>query len=206
VTLGPGYGETPLPFDEFDTLTPGARAALEVPITKAAVYDIEQAIEATLTEQLITQVLEGLLGIDELLSDQFLRELHQRMYADIWTWAGTYRSHLSNLGVDPAYTSLELRTSIDAIRYRWEHTQDWTARELGIAVHAEGVRIHPFVDGNGRSTRLHADLVFLAVQESEDVEMYDWSVDKKAYVDLLRGYDVNRDPRPLAAFIPIYKL
>lgn len=59
----------------------------------------------------------------------------------------------------PERVAVELRTSMDTIRYRWEHTSDWTARELGIIVHAEVVRIHPFVDGNGRSTRLLADLV-----------------------------------------------
>ncbi|MFF5083844.1 Fic family protein [Actinoplanes sp. NPDC000266] len=37
-----------------------------------------------------------------------------------------------------------------------------TPRELGIAAHAEIVRIRPFADGNGRSTRLLADLVFIA--------------------------------------------
>lgn len=62
---------------------------------------------------------------------------------------------------------------MDTIRYRWEHTSDWTARELGIIVHAEVVRIHPFVDDNGRSTRLLADLVFMAAQESEQTQQYD---------------------------------
>lgn len=206
MTLDPGYGETPLPFDELDALTAAAREALEEPITKAAVYDLEQAIEAEVTEQLITDVLENRLGLVELLSDGFLRELHQRLYGDIWSWAGAHRHHLFNLGVDPAYISLELRTAIETIRYRWDHTDDWTPRELGIAVHAEHVRIHPFTDGNGRSTRLYADLIFLAAQESEDVEMYDWSIHKKTYVELLRTYDINRDPKPLAAFIPVYKL
>ncbi|MBB2976141.1 fido (protein-threonine AMPylation protein) [Microbacterium endophyticum] len=206
MTLDPGYGETPLPFDELDALTPAAREALEEPITKAAVYDLEQAVEAEATEQLITDVLEDRLGLDELLSDHFLRDLHQRLYGDVWIWAGTHRRHLFNLGVDPAYIALDLRTSIETIQYRWDHTEDWTPRELGVAVHAECVRIHPFTDGNGRSTRLYADLTFLAAQESEDVEMYDWSIDKKSYVALLREYDINRDPKPLAAFIPTYKL
>lgn len=46
MTLDPGYGETPLPFDELDALTPAAREALEEPIAKAAVYDLEQAVQA----------------------------------------------------------------------------------------------------------------------------------------------------------------
>lgn len=70
-------------------------------------------------------------------------------------------------------------------------------------MHAETVRIHPFIDGNGRTTRLLADLVFLAAQDDESLESYDWAVDKDRYIALLREYDQTRDPRPLATFIPV---
>ena len=56
-------------------------------------------------------------------------------------------------------------------------------------MHAETVRIHPFIDGNGRTTRLLADLVFLAAQGDESLESYDWAVDKDRYIALLREYD-----------------
>jgi fido (protein-threonine AMPylation protein) len=66
---------------------------------------------------------------------------------------------------------------------------------------AETVRIHPFTDGNGRTTRLLADLVFTAAQDGETPELYDWEVDRRRYIDLLRKYDVHRDERELAAFV-----
>lgn len=205
MTFDPGYGETPLPFDELDALLPEARAALDEPITKAAVYDLEQAVEAGVAEELLRAVLEARLTLSALLQPAFLHDLHMRLYGRIWRWAGQNRRHLLNIGVDPGYVALELRTALDAIEYRWENTGDWSARELGIAVHAECVRIHPFVDGNGRSTRLYADLVFLAAQDTDDVQLYDWSFDKVEYIRLLREYDQHRDPLPLAAFIPTYQ-
>lgn len=65
--------------------------------------------------------------------------------------------------------------------------------QLGIAVHAETMRIHGFVDGNGRVTRLLADLVFFAAQDPEAlVEEYDWGIDKREYIALLRQYDAPR--------------
>lgn len=82
---------------------------------------------------------------------------------------------------------------------------DWTARELGIALHAEGVRVHPFTDGNGRATRLHADLVFIAAQHPPK-HQYDWDVDKGRYVELLRDFDRHPDVTALAAFIKIRAL
>lgn len=204
MSFHPGYGETPLPFDELDALLPEARASLVEPITKAAVYDLEQAVEEEVAEDLLAAAVGGELVAGELLTDHFLRHLHRRLYGDIWIWAGQYRRHLYNIGIDWPAVPEEVRGAMGTIRHRWEHTDDWSPRELGIAVHAELVRIHPFTDGNGRSTRLLADLVIAAAQDAETVELYDWRIDKSRYIAPLRAYDRHRDPRELAAFIPVY--
>lgn len=151
-------------------------------------------------------MLDATLTVDGLLTDHFVRELHQRLYGDIWAWAGIYRKHELNIGVAPELIAVELRGSLETIRYRWQHTDDWTARELGIAAHAESVRIHPFSDGNGRATRLLADLLYIAAQESDTPLRYMWDLDKRRYISLLRQYDGHRDPRPLAAFIGVRAL
>ncbi|MDJ1371883.1 Fic family protein [Gulosibacter molinativorax] len=206
MSFDPGYGETPVPFDELDALLPEARASLPEPITRAAVYDLEQAVEATVKEELLMAAFEGELQLEELLSDAYLRELHGLLYRDIWSWAGRYRRHDFNIGIDWHAIPTEMRGALDNIRYRWENTSDWTPRELGIAVHAECVRIHPFVDGNGRSTRLFADLVFAAAQDTEIIEAYDWQIDKGRYIELLRAYDQHRDSRDLAEFVSTYPI
>ncbi|WP_206691053.1 Fic family protein [Quadrisphaera sp. INWT6] len=90
--------------------------------------------------------------------------------------------------------AVEFRQTLESIAYRWQHTDDWTARVLGIAVHVGLVRIHPFVDGNWRATRLLADLVFAAVQNPESPDLFDWDVDKAACIAHLRRYDRSRDP------------
>jgi fido (protein-threonine AMPylation protein) len=119
---------------------------------------------------------------------------------------GLYRRRELNIGVGPEQIAVELRGSLGNVIYRWQHTNDWTARELGVVVHAETVRIHPFTDGNGRTTRLLADLVFIAAQDGEVLEQYNWDLDKVRYISLLRAYDIHRDPRELAAFIPVRPL
>lgn len=201
MTISPGYGETPIDGDELDALLSSARELLGEPVTKAAVYDIEQAIQDQVAEELLTRLLAGELALDELLTDHFVRDLHRRLYGDIWSWAGLFRKRELNIGVVPEQIATELRSSLESIRYRWEHTDDWTAHQLGIAVHAEVVRIHPFTDGNGRTTRLLADLVLVAAQDIKDPAVYDWNVDKHRYIDLLRQYDQNRNPIALAAFV-----
>lgn len=78
-----------------------------------------------------------------------------------------------------------------------------SARLLGIAAHATVVRTHPFVDGNGRSTRLLADLVFAGAQSGAELFEYDWDVDRSHYIRLLAEFDRTRDPEPLAQFVPV---
>lgn len=107
----------------------------------------------------------------------FVRDLHRRLYGDIWTWAGVYRKRELNIGIAPEHIAVELHSSLETIRYRWRNTHDWSPREVGIVAHAETVRIHPFTDGNGRATRLLADLVFVAAQHGETLEQYDWELD-----------------------------
>lgn len=201
MTLEPGYGETPLPFDELDALLPQVKTVLDEPIMRAAVYDLEQFFEQDLRETFLTVALEGDLTLEELLSSSYLVSLHKKMYGEIWNWAGRYRPHLLNIGVEPQYIAQEIHSSLESIRVRWAQTRDWSTRELGIAVHAECVRVHPFADGNGRSSRLLADLVFVAAQDAENVEIYDWRPEKTDYVRLLREYDQHRNPRDLAALI-----
>lgn len=133
------------------------------PITRAAVYDLEQGLQDRVFDELMPSALDGSLPLDELLSDYFVRNLRGRMFGPVWNWAGRWRRLELNVGVAPEQIAVDLRSALDSIAYRWEHTNDWTPWQLGIVVHAETVRIHPFVDGNGRTTRFLADLVFAAV-------------------------------------------
>lgn len=203
MSLTPGYGETPITHDEADALLPDIRELLGEPVSKAAIYDLEQAVQEQASVALLTAVFGATLTLNELLSGYFLRELHSRLYGDIWTWAGKFRMRELNIGVAPEQIAVELHASLETIRYRWQHTNDWTPRQLGIAAHAETVRIHPFTDGNGRTTRLLADLVFFAAQDGDVLEQYDWALDKPRYIALLREYDKHRDPSDLAELVPV---
>lgn len=200
--LTPGYGETPLPHDELTALLPEVVEVLDKPVTRAAVYDLEQGLQDWLFDELMPSALDGSLPLNELLSDYFVRGLHARLFGPVWNWAGRWRRLELNIGVAPEQIAVELRNALDTIAYRWERTEDWTPRQLGIVVHAETVRIHPFVDGNGRTTRFLADLVFAAAQNPTQLQ-YDWDLDKTRYIELLRAYDGHRDVADLAAFIGV---
>lgn len=198
--LTPGYGETPLPHDELTALLPEVVEVLGEPVTRADVYDLEQALQGQAEGELMLAAIDGSLPLADLLTDYFVRDLHASLYGPIWDWAGKWQRWELNIGVAPERITVELRESLGTIAYRWGHTDDWAAHALGVVVHAETVRIHPFVDGNGRTTRLLADLAFAAAQDPT-VWRYDWDLDKARYIEQLRAYDVHRDVTALAAFV-----
>jgi fido (protein-threonine AMPylation protein) len=206
MAFDPGYGETLLTEEESDALTVDARELLGDPILRADLYDLEQQVQVHVADVFVGRVLDGTLLVSDLLADHFVREMHGLLYAPIWTWGGRQRIHETNIGIAPEQISVELRACLVSLLYRWEQGDDLTARALGIHAHAETVRIHPFIDGNGRATRLLADLVFLAAQQGSDLVAYDWDFNRDTYLRLLRQYDQTRDVTPLVSFVPIARV
>ena len=47
----------------------------------------------------------------DLLSENFLRQLHKRLFGDVWAWAGEFRRTERNIGIDPVRIPVELRTA-----------------------------------------------------------------------------------------------
>ena len=66
MSLTPGYGDTPVDGDELDALLPAAKDLLGSEVTKAAVYDLEQAVQEDATERLLTVILDGALTTYEV--------------------------------------------------------------------------------------------------------------------------------------------
>lgn len=82
--LTPGYGETPLEHDELDALLPEVVDLLDKPITRAAVYDLEQGLQDQLFDELMPAAVDGSIQLDDLLSDYFVRDLHTRLFGPVW--------------------------------------------------------------------------------------------------------------------------
>lgn len=96
-----------------------------------------------------------------ILTDEFLRELHRRLFGDVWRWAGTYRLREKNIGIDPRLISVQVRQLLGNAQY-WAENKVYAPLEAAARLHHELVRIHPFPNGNGRHARISAD-IFLAV-------------------------------------------
>ncbi len=94
----------------------------------------------------------------DLLSLDYVRRLHRQMFGDVWSWAGTWRRRQTNIGVAPAMIPERTQGLLNDARYWLEHAT-YEPDELAVRLHHQMVLIHPFPNGNGRHTRLLADLL-----------------------------------------------
>ncbi|WP_126974518.1 mobile mystery protein B [Gynurincola endophyticus] len=149
-TLQYEEGQTPLDPDEKDGLlipTIFTRHELD----EVEQRNIEDAIRWTLERR-------KRFMLAEVLSEQFVIELHKRMYGEVWEWAGRFRNTNKNIGVDKYQIGIELRALLDDCRY-WIENKTFSEDEIAVRFKHRIVSIHCFPNGNGRHSRLIADII-----------------------------------------------
>lgn len=138
----------------------------------------------------------------DLLKTGFVILLHKRMFGDVWKWAGTWRTSARNIGVDAWRIETDVAALLDDVRY-WMKHETYAPDELAVRLHHRLVAIHPFPNGNGRHSRLMADLLI----ERLGGTPFSWGGKRLAtpgdlrrrYVATLRAAD-GHDIAPLLAF------
>jgi Fic-DOC domain mobile mystery protein B len=95
------------------------------------------------------------------LRDAGLKDLHQRMFGDVWAWAGQLRQRETNIGLDPHQIPVAVRDLCEdtAAQIGSGSKLAYPADELAVRFHHRLVLIHPFRNGNGRHARLATDLL-----------------------------------------------
>jgi Fic-DOC domain mobile mystery protein B len=126
------------------------------------------------------------------MDEQFGRGLHARMFCNVWEWAGTYRRTNKNIGVDRELIHVRLYEALDNYRYWIEH-KTFAVDEIAARFHHALVLIHPFPNGNGRWSRLMADILVVRLGRPR----FTWggrsldtpSETRKAYIATLKAAD-----------------
>jgi len=93
-----------------------------------------------------------------LLSEAFVLKLHKRMFGSVWDWAGMYRKTPRNLGIEAWRIPSEVRLLLADTEY-WVAHSTFAPQECAVRFHHRLVSIHPFPNGNGRHSRMMADLI-----------------------------------------------
>lgn len=136
-------------------------------------------------------------------SEEFLCKLHARLFDQVWEWAGTYRRTERNIGIDPIQIRVTLRQLFDDVG-AWTEFNSYPVDEQAARLHHRLTWIHPFPNGNGRTSRAMADL-YLALRGAPP---FSWGANtglasheiRARYLEAVRAADVH-DLAPLMAFV-----
>ncbi len=156
--------------------------------------NIEDAIQWSLSRIFIPE---------NLLSEDFIKILHQKMYQEVWTWAGEFRNTNKNIGVDKWQIPTSLRSLMDDAKY-WHRSNIYSPEEFTIRLKHRLVSIHCFPNGNGRHSRLYADII---IQHIFKLPIFTWGANinnidadiRSIYLNALKSADAG-DVNPLIQF------
>lgn len=90
-------------------------------------------------------------------SFEWMLELHREMFGDVWDWAGKLRQVELSIGVKAYMVSMELKNLVDDLEY-WDKNKTFDVVEIASRIHHRAVQIHPFKNGNGRWSRMLANI------------------------------------------------
>lgn len=138
-----------------------------------------------------------------VLDEGFLRELHRRMFGEVWRWAGIYRRSDKNVGVDWTRITEEVARLIQDASFWIEH-ESFEADKIAVRFHHRMTWIHCFANGNGRHARLATDLLLAGMGRPSFTwgreSLVDPTATRRQYVRALRAAD-HHDFAPLVQFV-----
>jgi len=156
--------------------------------------NIEKAVEWTIRSN---------LKPERILTEKFIKDLHKKMYSDVWKWAGEFRRSDKNIGIKWTQIGLELKNLLDDTKY-WIDNKTFSPEEISIRFKHRIVAIHCFPNGNGRHSRMMADII---IESIFGKEIFSWHKSnmvkadetRKKYIEALRKAD-NGNINPLIKF------
>lgn len=140
-------GTTPLDIDELQ----------ELKINIATRKELDDAEFANIARGL-SWAEDNPVSVSEMLAYGYICELHLHMFGDVWNWAGKFRKSDKNIGIAWPYIGEYLKNALEDAK-TWVEFGIYDCYEIAIRLHHRLVQIHPFVNGNGRMTRIFASRI-----------------------------------------------
>jgi len=179
-------GQTPLDEDEKDGLlisTITTRGELD----EFEQQNIERAIKWTMGRK---------FKRDDMLTEDFVKLVHKKMYGEVWAWAGEFRKTNKNIGVDRYQVPIELRKLLGDCKF-WIENGTYPPDETAVRFKHRIVQIHCFSNGNGRHSRMMGDLI---IEKIFYKPVFTWGANsnltktgdtRQEYLTAVKAADVN---------------
>ena len=186
-------GQTPLDEDEKEGLKIKS-ITMQKELDEFEQLTIEKAVEWTIRTK---------FKPEKILTEKFIKNLHKKMYGDVWKWAGEFRKTEKNIGIQWTQIGIALKNLIDDTKY-WIENKSYPPEEIAIRFKYRIVSIHCFPNGNGRHSRIMADIIIESIFRKE---VFDWQKSnmvkadetRKKYIQSLKDAD-NGNILPLINF------
>ena len=186
-------GQTPIDEDEKEGLKIKS-ITTQGELDEFEQLNIEKAVEWTIHTR---------LKPEKILTEKFIKELQKKMYSDVWKWAGEFRKSDKNIGINWTQIGVELKNLLDDMKY-WIDNSTFSPEEISIRFKHRIVMIHCFPNGNGRHSRMMADII---MENIFGKEIFSWHKSnmvkandiRKEYIAALRKAD-NGNINPLIKF------
>lgn len=153
-------GQTPLDEDEKDGLLINSIS------TRGELDEFEQQNIESAIQWILTRKFKN----EQIFTEAFIQDLHKRMYGKVWQWAGKYRRTNKNIGVDKLQIPVDLKALLDDAMY-WITNDVFPPDEVAIRFKHKLVSIHCFPNGNGRHSRLMADII---IEKIYNQQVFTW--------------------------------
>jgi cell filamentation protein len=168
-------------------------------------HDLQVAEEERLNRAYATLLSE--IRIDTPMSCDLIRHVHNRIFGDLYQWAGRWRSvQISKPGVIwPAAQFLadSMSTFEKEVLSKYSapsRLDDEAFCELSGEIQGEFLAIHPFREGNARTIKLVTDL--MAAQTGRPVLRYDHSAEgQQRYIRAASAALTKKDYGPMVELI-----
>ncbi len=153
-------GQTPLDEDEIEGLL------LKTITTQE---ELDQFEQQNIEKGILWSINQKPKAAD-VLSEAFIKKLHLRMFGEVWRWAGKFRQTNKNIGSDWPRIAVDLKQLLEDMAYRIEQTT-FDPDDLIIRFKHRLVCIHCFPNGNGRHSRIMADIL---AEKLLKIDPYTW--------------------------------
>jgi len=141
-------GQTPIDDDEKEGLK------IKTISTREELDEFEQAN----IQQAVEWTLKTTFSKEEILTEDFILLVHKKMFGEVWEWAGTKRKTNKNIGVDKHQITIEIKNLFEDCKY-WIDNKTYQPDEIAVRFSHRVVQVHVFPNGNGRHSRLMADIL-----------------------------------------------
>lgn len=177
------YPEGATPIDDISGLKP--------PWVKTQ-KDLNQVEAENISNAVSKYLLKAISPPKKWFNTSTLKKIHYDMFCDVWDWAGEFRNTQTIPGM-PSYQIVEALENLCCDVFFWcNESCNLSVIEQAAIIHHRLVFIHPFLNGNGRFSRLVSDRYL----KSFKCPFPDWPTDlnkdgrhRKSYIKALQKAD-----------------